>query len=370
MDFKDNFARVNKWYEEIKKEYQEDYPKMELPDDRKKFLTKYKNILGEMKKEIDCLNAEVEFLDNESDKQDVYNQIRVFEMYIDELEGNWNRENYKDKNFDYTIFDKVTERQNQIAKINFEDKKNMDVQKLKLAAIEEGDKLYGEALDRLKSIKENIRVSSERLAAINEEIRQQNYKLLEIDDLIRESQNLFVRVKELISFFSKTFLKDKCLSLMIILLFVLCGAILVLIILEKAKGSDSTTTTDTTTPADTTAAAGIYGIEGDFSSEKNYKGVLGENSKVGSQLNIETNYLQNAKIRYRYQGTIDKFVIPDETAEERRLRIKAYDGIYGDKVKRGVIVEHRFAKNDTRAHIIYKADSLLGSNYKTVTHND
>lgn len=358
MDFKDSFDRVNKWYEETKKEYLEVYPKMELPEDRKKFLNKYKAIIGEMKKEIDCLNAEVEFLENESDKNDVNNQIRIFEMYVDELEGNLNRENYKDKNFDYTLFDKVNERQKQIANINFEDKKNQDVQKLKLAAVEEGDRLYTEALDRLKTIKENIRVSSERLAAINEEIRQQNYKLLEIDDLIRESQSLFVRVKELISFFSKTFLKDKCLSLMIILLFVLCGAILVLIVMQKAKGTSTTETDTTTTNTTTTASIAKYSPSGfvetniDFSKMK-AGGLLPE-------LNLETDYLDKLRGRFRYRGTAEEAERPNETPEERRLRLKAYQGIYGDQLSREQALDHQEQTHRPQLQHSHRDNDLLG----------
>ena len=370
MDLKSSFDRVNKWYEDIKKEYQEEYPKMELPEDRKKFLVKYKDVLSEMKKEIDCLNAEVEFLDNENAKRDVNNQIRIFEMYVDELEGTWNRENYKDKNFDYTLFQKVTDRQNQIAKINFDDKKNPDVQKLKLAAIEEGDKLYNEALDRLKTIKENIRDSSERLAAINEEIRQQNYKLLEIDDLIMQSQNLFVRVKELITFFSKTFLKDKCLNLMIILLFVLCGAVFVLIIMEKAKsGSDDstaeTTEEETTTEADTETAA-LKGVNFNSLKKANINKTYDGQSQPTPQLHFATNYLNNIQGYVRYRRTAEEATKPNETPEETRKRLKAFAGIHGIKPKEQTLPNHDQSNDGEMAHVSPTEKGLLTKQYKTI----
>ena len=106
MDFKESFDRVNGWYNDINKEYLEEYPKMELKEDRKKFLAKYKKVIDEMKNEIDCLNAEVEFLESEDQKNDVNNQIRTFENYVNELESTWNQENYKDTNFEYKIFDR------------------------------------------------------------------------------------------------------------------------------------------------------------------------------------------------------------------------------------------------------------------------
>lgn len=45
-----------------------------------------------------------------------------------------------------------------------------------------------------------------------------------------------VRVKDMINFFTKTFLKDKCIGLMTTLMCVLCIAIILLIFLEASKG--------------------------------------------------------------------------------------------------------------------------------------
>ena len=49
---------------------------------------------------------------------------------------------------------------------------------------------------------------------------------------------MFDRANKLIRFFSKTFLKDKFLRFMIVLMTVLCIACFVLILLEKSKISD------------------------------------------------------------------------------------------------------------------------------------
>ena len=53
----------------------------------------------------------------------------------------------------------------------------------------------------------------------------------------------------MIDFFYKTFLKDKIIGLMTVLMFVLCLACILLIFLNKNDSSSDTTTTDTTTPA-------------------------------------------------------------------------------------------------------------------------
>lgn len=252
MDFKESFELIEKWYTEIKKEYKELYPKMKTPEERKTFLEKFKKTVEEMQHEVDCINAEVVFLDAETAQKDVYNQIRIYEMYIEELEGTVNRELYKKNNFNYDVFDDVKKRQKDMLALDLKDKKSKDVKKFKMTGVEHGNALYQEAKDKLTRIKKNIKESSDKLAVINEEIRQQNYKLLEIDDLIKESQSLFVRVKEMIAFFTKTFYKQKCMSLMCGLMFVLCIACILLIFLEKSKGGEApvadTTTATTPTP--------------------------------------------------------------------------------------------------------------------------
>lgn len=59
-----------------------------------------------------------------------------------------------------------------------------------------------------------------------------------------------VRVKDMINFFTKTFLKDKCIGLMTTLMCVLCIAIILLIFLESSKGGD-----DGAAPVETTEPA-------------------------------------------------------------------------------------------------------------------
>lgn len=253
----ESFDRVDKWYVDINQEYSEVYPKLKTPEEKKKFLAKYKKTIGEMKHEIECLNAEVVFLDSDDKKDDVRNQIRVFEMYVLELEGTLSRELYSDDNFDYKIFDKVTERKEKLSKLNMKDTKSQEVKNFKQESIDEGDRLYSEAQDRLKNIREKIKISSERLDAINEEIRAQNYKLLQIDEIIIESQNLFVRAGDLINFFTKALLKDKCMNIMVGLLFVLVIACVVLVIMEKNKSSSQTTTTATNTTNTTALIADV-----------------------------------------------------------------------------------------------------------------
>lgn len=56
-----------------------------------------------------------------------------------------------------------------------------------------------------------------------------------------------VRVKDMINFFTKTFLKDKCIALMTTLMFVLCLAIILLIFLESSKGGGDETAAEATT---------------------------------------------------------------------------------------------------------------------------
>jgi len=250
MDFQESFDRVNRWYDNIKKEYTELYPKMDKPDDRKAFLAKFRKTADEIRKEIDSLNATVVFLQPESKREDIYNQIRVFEMYADELEGTISREQFGDNNFNYKIFDDLKNRQNKVAKMTITDNKSAGVREFKREAIQEGDRLYAEAKTKLGNIKENIRLSKEQLQAINEEIRQQNYKLLEIDEQIKQSQSLFLRAGELVRFFSKTFLKSKIMNLMIGLMLVACIGCVVLIIMQKGSGGSSkaapTNSTNTT----------------------------------------------------------------------------------------------------------------------------
>lgn len=60
-----------------------------------------------------------------------------------------------------------------------------------------------------------------------------------------------VRVKDMINFFTKTFLKDKCIALMTTLMCVLCIAIILLIFLESSKGGGD----ETPAPTEETAAA-------------------------------------------------------------------------------------------------------------------
>jgi hypothetical protein len=253
MDFRENFEKVNKWYDDIKREYAELYPKMDKPDDRKAFLAKFKKTIDEIRKEIDSLNATVVFLQPESMRDDVYNQIRTFELYADELESTIANVQFREDNFNYKIFNELKDRQKKIANINFEDKKGTQVREFKKEAIQEGDRLYGEAKMKLDNTKELIRISKERLQAINEEIRQQNYKLLEIDELIKQSQSLFVRAGELVKFFSKTFLKSKIMNLLIGLMLVMCIGCVVLIIMQKSSGGSATAATTNTTATNKTA---------------------------------------------------------------------------------------------------------------------
>lgn len=254
MQLKESFERVDKWYVDINQEYKDLYPKMKLPEERKKFLDKYRKVINDMKHEIDCLNAEVVFLETEDKRDDVNNQIRVFEMYVMELEGTLSRELYHKDNFDYKIFDKVNERKELLAKVDLKDQKSNTVKDLKQASIDEGDRLYAEAQNKLKNIREKIRISSERLNAINEEIRAQNYKMLEIDEIIVQSQSLFVRAGDLIKFFTKVLLRDKCINVMVGLLFFLVLAVLALVIMQKMKGTSSATAaTNSTTSTNTTS---------------------------------------------------------------------------------------------------------------------
>lgn len=60
----------------------------------------------------------------------------------------------------------------------------------------------------------------------------------------------------MIDFFAKTFMKDKIIGLMTILMFVLCLACILLIVLEKSKGSgtaDAVPAQDAATTATTGA---------------------------------------------------------------------------------------------------------------------
>lgn len=97
----------------------------------------------------------------------------------------------------------------------------------------------------------------QELDTLNQEITEQNYKLLKIDESVKESQSQMKRVTQMIDFFAKTFLKDKIIGLMTVLMFVLCLACILLIILQKSKGTSSTATpaTNSTATSNTTTTA-------------------------------------------------------------------------------------------------------------------
>jgi hypothetical protein len=258
FDFHESNKRINRWYTDIKKEYVEVYPKMSVPADRKAFVDKLAGVVTNIQKELDMLNAEASFLPADHLKEDVTNQISVYQMYANELAALVTREQFDAGNFKYEVFDDLKKKQNQLANINFDDKKKTDVRNFKKGAIQQGNELYQEAKDRLASIKENIRVSKERLNGINEEIRQQNIKLLEIDELIKQSQSLFVRAGELIRFFTKTFYKDTIMNLLIGLCLLACVGCIVLVFMAKnAQGSSPATSaaTQNTTATNQTASA-------------------------------------------------------------------------------------------------------------------
>ena len=257
FDFQESNKRINQWYTDIKKEYIENYPKMSKLEERKPFIDKMKRVVGDIQNEIDMLNAEVNFLPSDGLKDDVSNQIRVYEMYANELSAIFSREQYREDNFKYEVFEELKKKQNKIANINFNDKKKTDIREFKKGAILQGNELYEEAKNKLTNIKENIRVSKERLNGINEEIRQQNIKLLEIDELIKQSQSLFVRAGELVRFFTKTFYKDTIMNLLIGLMLLACVACLVLVFMAKSSASKVTSVSNSpnATNATTTVAA-------------------------------------------------------------------------------------------------------------------
>ena len=59
----------------------------------------------------------------------------------------------------------------------------------------------------------------------------------------------------MIDFFAKTFLKDKIIMLMTVLMFVLCGACILLIFLNKSKSGSSDEAPAVATDANATPAA-------------------------------------------------------------------------------------------------------------------
>lgn len=243
FDFHESNKRINKWYTDIKKDYIELYPKMNLPSDRKSFLERLQKVIANIQNELNMLNSEAQFLPDDNLKSDVINQIQVYQMYANELSAIATREQFDETNFKYEVFDELKKKNKELANLNFEDKKKTDIRNFKKGAIQQGNELYVEAKDRLTSIKENIRVSKERLNGINEEIRQQNIKLLEIDELIKQSQSLFVRAGELIRFFTKTFYKDTIMNLLIGLCLLACIGCVVMVFM--AKNAASKTATDT-----------------------------------------------------------------------------------------------------------------------------
>ena len=270
MDILKENIRIQKSnYDEIMEEYNDKFLKVYKEEfQRKDFLERLILTRDDMEKQLEVINTDIDMLEHRRHQKDFRNQARLLEMKLDELNLLVKELQFSSEFFDYKKINNVVKGKEEINKVDF-DGKTLDelgqdkvIMNHKQEQINQIDKHFEEAIQRLDGIETNVKKANTQLKELSKQIRAQNIKLLEMDDLIRETQSVLSRMTQLVEFFNKVFLKDKCMNLIIMLMILLCIGCVVLIIMEKSKSGSTTTenaTTDTTTTDTTTTAARILG---------------------------------------------------------------------------------------------------------------
>ena len=107
IGFNKSFNIIEKYKEELLFKYKELYPKMKI-EEKKEFLGKFEEKVGYIQKQVEHMNAEIYFVENELERESYQSQITVCQTYVTQLQVTLLSE--KQKNMDYTIFDENEKR--------------------------------------------------------------------------------------------------------------------------------------------------------------------------------------------------------------------------------------------------------------------
>ena len=218
MDILKENIRIQKSnYDEIMEEYNDKFLKVYKEEfQRKDFLERLILTRDDMEKQLEVINTDIDMLEHRRHQKDFRNQARLLEMKLDELNLLVKELQFSSEFFDYKKINNVVKGKEEINKVDF-DGKTLDelgqdkvIMNHKQEQINQIDKHFEEAIQRLDGIETNVKKANTQLKELSKQIRAQNIKLLEMDDLIRETQSVLSRMTQLVEFFNKVFLKDKC----------------------------------------------------------------------------------------------------------------------------------------------------------------
>ena len=252
-----NINKVREAYSDTMDEYEEKYfQEYKKKEQKEKFLRRLKLTVNDMEAQIEMIDVEIEMIPNRETRSDFFNSARALELNLNDLHLLLKEIQYSPDFFDQNKLTDLVDRRKELGGISMfetgpnseraivdldELNQNRILQRQKRGVIRVVDGINSDALVRLDNIILKIGSANNHLKELTQEISAQNIKLLEMDDLLRQTQSVLYQMGKLVSFFNKTFLKEKCMKLLIVLMVLLCVGCVALIFMNKAKSSRSET---------------------------------------------------------------------------------------------------------------------------------